>query len=187
MHGLTTITLTVGMLLVAGGFVWQLSRSFLHTCRPNELLVFSGRRVYIDAAGQERSFAVIGPGERYFHLPVVEKADRMDLGIIPLRVNLSRVESKCGNRISVHVAASVRVSSHPLRRHRAVERFLDKTPEEIGAVAHSLVEAALSEVVVLMTAEALRKDRLRFRQHFVEAARENFFQMGLALESVEVL
>jgi flotillin len=130
---------------------------------------------------------LIPPGERRFRLPLVERVDRMDLSIIPVRVEISRIESKCGNRISVHVEAAVRISPDTRLRHRAVEWFLGEPQEKISAAAHAHIEGALREVVPQLSARQLRGDRARFMHSFTAAAEEGFDRMGLLLEHIELL
>ena len=82
---------------------------------------------------------------------------------------------------------AVKISNDPQRVDNAIERFLGKSPAEIGTVAHGLIEGSLREVIPLMTAEDLRGDRPQFDMRFTKAAEDEFYQMGLQLDWLKLL
>lgn len=165
---------------------FMLARSFRITCGPNQILIFTGRREYIDTEGRSRSYEALSRGGRRFRLPLIERVDSLDLRSIAVSVQAARGPAKCGTRVTLCAAAVVKVSSDPGQLDAAVERLLGKTQAEIGELAHGIILGALCEIVPKMSAAELSEDRKAFDQHFLQATGDDFYRIGLTLDSVQL-
>src|SRR5687768_3660148 len=71
------ITFVIGVLVLIG-----IVKAFMYICRPNEILIFSGRKRRM-ADGESVGFRVV-TGGRAFRVPVLERVARMDMSLIPI-------------------------------------------------------------------------------------------------------
>lgn len=115
---------SVGLLI----FVWLL-RQFLFICRPNELLVVSGKG-HRTNTGETTTFTVVLSGA-HFRIPFLQTVDRMDLRLIPIELSMPKALSAGGIPLDIHAIANVKISSDPRFVYNAVERFLGLPRETI--------------------------------------------------------
>jgi flotillin len=157
---------------------------FIHICRPNEVLIFSGRRYQLPD-GSTVGYKVLHGGVGV-QIPVLEKVDRMDLTSIPIEINVTNAYSKGGIPLAVHAIANVKVSSDDRVIRNAIERFLGVDPQEIRRVAKESLEGHIRGVLARMTPEEVNEDRLKFAQELVEEAGEDFDRLGIMLDTLKV-
>lgn len=168
------------------GFVLTvfLAKQFLFVGRPNELLIFSGRRYQLQD-GTEVGYRVIHGGVAW-RVPMLEKVDRMELSEIPIELNVTNSYSKGGIPLQLHAIANVKVSSDRRVYNNAIERFLGRDPAEIRQVAKETLEGHLRGIIANMTPEEVNEDRLKFAQELVDEAGEDFDRLGLTLDTLKV-
>ncbi len=174
-------------LAIAFGFFVLIAivRSFLFIGRPNEVLIFSGgTRTMADGStvGSRLVF-----GGRAFRIPLIERVDRMDLGTMPLDLQVANAFSKGGIPLHVHAIANVKISSDPAIIMNAVERFLGRDPEEIRRVAKESLEGHLRGVLARLTPEEVNEDRLKFANALIDEAEDDLRKLGLQLDTLRVL
>lgn len=169
---------------IATVVVLAMVTSFIHICRPNEVLIFSGRR-YTLPDGSTVGYKVLHGGVGV-QIPVFEKVDRMDLTAIPIEIQVTNAYSKGGIPLAVHAIANVKVSSEERIIRNAIERFLGVDPNEIRRVAKESLEGHLRGVLARMTPEEVNEDRLKFAEELVEEAGDDFDRLGLALDTLKV-
>lgn len=165
-------------------FLIVLLRSFLYICRPNEVLIFSGR-THNTADGGTRGYRVI-VGGRAWRVPFVEKVDQMDLGLIPLDLHVQNAFSKGGIPLNVHAIANVKIASDPSAMMNAIERFLGRERDEIKRVAKESLEGHLRGVLARLTPEEVNEDRLKFAQTLLDEADDDLHKLGLQLDTLKV-
>ncbi|MBW1876799.1 MAG: flotillin family protein [Deltaproteobacteria bacterium] len=168
------------------GFIGALAavRSHLYICRPNEVLIFSGRQHTL-ADGTSVGYRV-SHGGWAFQVPYFETVDRMDLSTILLEIRVTNAYSKGGIPLDVNAIANVKVSSDERILGNAMERFLGRDPVEIKRVAKESLEGHLRGVLARMTPEEVNEDRLKFAEELVEEAGEDFDRLGLHLDTLKV-
>ena len=108
-----------GLVVLLGLFIAVLSR-LLVICKPNEIVIMSGRRHQL-ADGTTVGYKVLHGG-RGFRLPLLEQVNRMDMRLIPVQVEVQNAYSKGGIPLTVHAIANIKIASHPgltSQRHRA--------------------------------------------------------------------
>jgi flotillin len=175
----------MAVLIVVGVAVvtFILSR-FVVICRPNELLVISGRQHRL-ADGSIAGYKVLHGG-RGVRIPVLEEVSRMDTRLIPVMVEVQNAFSRGGIPLTVHAIANVKVTTNPLFVRNAIERCLTMTPRQIGSVAQQTLEGVLREVVAELTPEEVNEDRLKFAELLKKHAEDDLQKLGLDLDVLKI-
>src|SRR3954468_14238643 len=120
----------VGIVAACGVvFFLMIYRSLLRICRPNEILIFSGRK-HKTSDGRTVGYRVVfgGGGVR---MPVVETVDRMDVSLISVPIAVQGAYSEGGIPLNVHAIANIKVSTDRRFIGNAIERFLGMGRNEI--------------------------------------------------------
>lgn len=178
------VLLAAGGIIVAFGIIVLILRQFLFICRPNEILVFSGRR-HVLPDGTVSGYKILHGG-RGVRMPFLESVSRMDMRLFPVEVQVHNAYSKGGIPLSVHAIANVKIASSDTGVRNAVERFLGTSPEQIAIAAQQTLEGVLREVISQLTPEEVNEDRLKFADTLVDNARDDFDKLGLELDVLKV-
>lgn len=182
----SAMTVLILALLVVLGFaaiVWILTR-FLYVCRPNEILIFAGRKHTL-RDGSQVGYRILHGG-RAIRVPILETVARMDMRLIPVEVHVQGAYSSGGIPLNVHAIANVKLSSDPVLVRNAVERFLGTGMEQISMVAQQTLEGVLREVLAQLTPEEVNEDRLKFAETLIKNAKDDFDTLGLELDVLKV-
>lgn len=161
-----------------------LLRSHLFICRPNELLIVSGKKHRL-ASGEEVNFTVILAGS-HLRIPFLQKVDRMDLRLIPIELQVAKVLSNGGIPLDIHAIANVKVSSDPRYAYNAMERFLGQPREAIWQTAKQTLEGSLRDVISQLTPEQVNQDRIEFANQLVLSTSQVFNKLGLQLDTLKI-
>lgn len=158
-------------------------RYLLRICRPNEILIFSGRKHVVE--GRQVGYRVVFGG-RGVRIPIVETVDRMDVSLISVPIQVAGAYSEGGIPLNVHAIANIKISTD--RRHvgNAIERFLNRGRPEIAKVSKETLEGHLREVLATMTPEELNQDRLKFARQLEESAKADLEKLGLELDVLKI-
>ncbi len=172
-----------GVLLALFLFI-LIVRNFLFICKPNEILIFSGRQNKLPD-GRTQGFRVVfgGRGWRY---PVVETVEHMDISNISVAMTVTGAYSRGGIPLSVHAIANVKVSSDPNLVGNAIERFLGRSRGEIARVAKETLEGHLRGVLAEMSPEEVNEDRLAFAHKLSMEADPDLEKLGLDLDVLKI-
>ncbi len=181
---LTTSVCTFGSLGLGLLLLIILVRSFLHICRPNEVMIFSGR-THATADGGTRGYRVI-VGGRAWRMPFIERVDGMDLSLMPIDLHVANAFSKGGIPLNVHSIANVKISSDASVMMNAIERFLGRERDEIRRVAKESLEGHLRGVLAKLTPEEVNEDRLKFANTLLDEADDDLRKLGLQLDTLKV-
>src|SRR5688500_17668631 len=173
----------VGVVLLFGLIVLIFSQ-LLVICRPNEILVISGRRHKLPD-GSVVGYKVLHGG-RGFRVPLLEEVNRMDMRLIPVSVEVQNSYSKGGIPLTVHAIANVKLTSDQNLIRNSIERSLTMSASQIGAVAQQTLEGVLREVVAELTPEEVNEDRLKFAESLMKHAKDDFDKLGLELDVLKV-
>jgi flotillin len=169
---------------VAVVFLLMVYRSLLRICRPNEILIFSGRNHTLPD-GRTLGYRVVFGG-RGVRVPLVERVKRMDVSLISVPIAVAGAYSEGGIPLNVHAIANIKVSTDRRYVGNAIERFLDKDRNEIARVAKETLEGHLRGVLATMTPEELNQDRLKFSRHLEESAGPDLSKLGLELDVLKI-
>lgn len=170
--------------IVAFGLILLILRSFLFVCRPNEILVFSGRKHTLPD-GTKSGYKIIHGG-RGFRMPFLESVSRMDMRLFAVEVSVHNCYSRGGIPLSVQAVANMKIASSEAAVRNAVERFLGTRTELIAQAAQQTLEGVLREVISQLTPEEVNEDRLKFADQLVENARDDLEKLGLELDVLKV-
>lgn len=160
-------------------------KRLLYIARPNEALVFSGKR-HTTAEGQTLGYRIVMGGRRAFRIPILERVDRIDMRLIPTDVVVQNAYSKGNIPLQIHAIANVKVHSDPRYIGNAIERFLGRSVREVQQVAQQTLEGALREVLAQLTPEEVNEDRLKFAESLMGAAHDDLNKLGLQLDTLKV-
>jgi flotillin len=159
-------------------------RVLLRICRPNEILIFSGRK-HRTADGREVGYRVVFGG-RGVRVPVVETVDRMDVSLISVPIAVQGAYSEGGIPLTVHAIANIKVSTDRRFVGNAIERFLGKDRTEIARVVKETLEGHLRGVLATLTPEELNEDRLKFARQLESSAGPDLEKLGLELDVLKI-
>jgi flotillin len=179
----TALFVAVGTVIAFSVFI-AIVRQFLYICRPNEVLLFAGRKHRLPD-GSEVGYKVVRRGWA-LRTPLLETISRMDMRLLMVEVSVSNAYSRGGIPLSVHAIANVKLSSDPTHIRNAVERFLGMSPEQIADVARQTLEGVLREVLAQLTPEEVNEDRLKFAESLKANAQDDFDKLGLELDVLKV-
>lgn len=159
-------------------------KTFLIIGKPNEVLVFSGRKVAL-ADGNTVGFRVVRGG-RSFRIPLLEKVDSMDMTIMPIDIRIRGAYAKGNIPINVDAVANVKITNDDLLVHHAIERFLGKPRDQIRSVAKETLEGTLRGVLALMTPEEVNHDRQKLADNLKSEVADDLGQMGLSVDTFKI-
>jgi flotillin len=145
-----TVSLALTLVLVARCVV---------VAAPNELLLIVGRATR-DADGVSRGYRVVREG-RAVVLPLIERVERVDVSALALSGSLVGIYAREARPVNVRWTATVALSASPAHAHRAIERFLGLSRDEVSQVARGAIEGAIRGVVVGLSPVELRDEPLR--------------------------
>ena len=88
-----------------------LYRYLLRIGRPNEILIFSGRK-HKAADGSTLGYRVVFGG-RGMRIPIVESVHEMDVSLIAVPMQVQGAYSEGGIPLNVHAIANIKISTDP--------------------------------------------------------------------------
>ena len=159
-------------------------QSCLCICKPNEVVVLSGRKRK-NKSGQELGYRVISGG-RGIRIPILETIKRIDVTTMPVPVKVTNAYSKGGTPLDIQAIANVKISSNPKVVGNAIERFLDQDRSEIIRVARETLEGNLRGVVATLTPEELNENRLQFSQRIASDVSRDLTKLGLQIDTLKI-
>ena len=176
----------------------MLVKNFLHIARPNEALIFTGRRRVRDGVDLG-PLVILGRGQenqapehhgcgrgRAWRMPLIERVDHLDMSAMSIDVAVNNAYSSGNIPLRIHAIANVKISSDPRLIRNAIERFLGQSATEIQMVARQTLEGALREVLAQMTPEAVNEDRLAFADNLIRSAKDDLDKLGLQLDTLKI-
>ena len=173
----------VGAVMALAFLAFVISK-ILQICKPNEILVISGRSHRL-ADGSEVGYKVLHGG-RGVRIPLLETVDRMDTRLIPVMVEVNNAYSKGGIPLTVHAIANVKITSNQGYVRNAIVRLLSMSQRQIAVIAQQTLEGVLREVVAELTPEEVNEDRLKFAGTLAKFAKDDFDKLGLELDVLKV-
>ncbi|MFW5926017.1 MAG: flotillin family protein [Myxococcota bacterium] len=176
----SAVGIAVALLLLIG-----ILKQLLYIARPNEALVFSGKR-YRSAEGHTLGYRIVRGGRRGFRIPILERVDRIDMRLIPSDIVVQNAYSRGNIPLQIHAIANVKVHADERFIGNAIERFLGRSVDEVKLVAQQTLEGALREVLAQLTPEEVNEDRLKFAQILMEGADDDLNKLGLQLDTLKI-
>lgn len=165
--------------------ILSIIKNFLYICPPNQVLIFSGGSRERMPDGSWRGFRPVFSG-RAWRKPFVEKVSRMSLNIMEVPIHVRGAYSKGGIPLAVEAIANVKISSNLALIGNAIERFLDRDPEEIRRVAKETLEGHLRGVLAKLTPEEVNEDRLKFADELSRESEDDLSKLGIHLDTLKI-
>lgn len=162
------------------GFV----KSFLVIGRPNELLIFSGRKYQLDD-GSTVGWRIIAGG-RSIRLPIIERVDRMDLTVMPIDIKIRGAYAKGNIPVNVDAVAIAKITLTRPYVHHAIERFLGTAQTEIRQVAKETLEGTLRGVLAQLTPEEINHDRQKLSETLRTEVADDLGKLGLEVDTFKI-
>jgi flotillin len=174
------VAIAIGVLLV----LMVIYRYLLRICRPNEILIFSGRK-HTTSDGRAVGYRVVFGG-RGVRVPIVETVHQMDVSLISVPIAVQGAYSEGGIPLNVHAIANIKVSTDRRYVGNAIERFLGKDRAEIARVVKETLEGHLRGVLATLTPEELNEDRLKFARQLEASSGPDLEKLGLELDVLKI-
>ncbi len=167
----STLTIVVGVVMVISFFcftIWASTR--YKRVGPDQALI-----VY----GQRGTKVVTGGGT--FVWPYVMEAKSLDLR--PHLIEVTATESPDGEDVSATITGQVRIPSEEAWVTRAATSLIDKTPEEIQALAGEMVEGKLRTTLRATGKDAAVQNPDQVAASVQQTVEDELAQLGLQLLS----
>ena len=177
----------IAAILFAGavlGFI-QFARLFLFIARPNEALIFSGG-THAAEDGSKVGYRLVKNGQRAFRWPIIETVSALDMTVLPIDVVVENAYSRGNIPLQIHAVANVKIHSDAKWLRNAVERFLNKSKNDVQMVAKQTLEGALREVLAQLTPEEVNEDRLKFAEKLIHSVEDDLQKLGLQLDTLKI-
>lgn len=174
----------IGAGVLAFAFI-QFMRNFLYIARPNEALVFSGKRSRTEEGG-ELGYSIVKSGHRGIRWPFIHTVNRLDMTMQSIDLVVQNAYSRGNIALEIHAIANVKIHGDERWLRNAVERFLNRSRNEIEIVAKQTLEGAVREVVAQLTPEEVNQDRLKFAEKLIHAAEDDMQKLGLQLDVLKI-
>ncbi len=173
----------VGTLMLLGVVIF-IVKNLLFICRPDEILIFSGRDHTLPD-GRTVGYRIVHGG-RAVRIPILEKVDRLDASLMSVPMTVQGAYSKGGIPLSVQAVANVKISTDPRFVGNAAQKLLGLSRPEIVAQARDLLEGHLRQVLATMTPEEVNEDRLKFANILQEETERDLQSLGLQLDTLNI-
>jgi flotillin len=161
-------------------------KSNVIVCNPNELVIISGRKRK-GPDNQDIGYRVIRGG-RGFKLPFIESVRRLALTTRTIKVNLGKVLCKGMIPLEIEGKANIKLAGrNEDGLDNAIERFLGKSEDVIDKTAQQVIEGNLRGVLAGATPEEANIKRIELIKSVVANSREELFQLGIVLDSFQIL
>lgn len=181
---LKSVGIWSGSILVGMFLLIMFVKSFLKIGRPNELLIFSGRK-HKSADGSEVGWRYIAGG-RSIRWPIIERVDRMDLTTMPIDIRIRAAYAKGNIPINVDAVANAKITLDEPDVHHAIERFLGKSQQEIQQVAKETLEGTLRGVIAQLTPEEINHDRQKLSEVMRQEVADDLGRLGLQVDTFKI-
>jgi len=155
-------------------------------CNPNELAIISGRQRK-GPDGTKIGYRVLRGG-RGFKWPIIESVKRLPLTTRTIKINLNKV--LCSGMIPIDIEGRANIKLAGLVEkglNNAIERFLGKSEDIIDKTAMQIIEGNLRGILAGFTPEEANVNRIDYVKSTVEASREELAQLGIVLDSFQIL
>jgi flotillin len=183
-----TIPLLIALVALAIFIAFIVYFRLLENCTPNQVMIFYGRERRVpDGAGGTRSVGYrLVQGGRSMRKPLVERVTRMDLTNMIIDIRVAGAYSKGGIPLNVEGVANVKIASSEPIIGNAIERFLDRSRDEIMKVARETLEGNLRGVLATLTPEEVNNDRVKFAESLLHEADNDLKALGLELDTLKI-
>ena len=160
------------------------AKALLIIVPPNMVAVITGRKRAL-TDGTNVGYRVVRGG-RTFRIPLLERAQWMQLNTIPLTISVRNAIAKGGIPIDVQAVANVKIASMPEEVfNNAVERILG-SEKQVAELAQETLAANLRGVLSTLTPEEANEDRVKFETELMKEVTRDLQKLGLQLDMLKI-
>lgn len=171
-------------------FLLLLFKASWRVAEPNEALIISGRNKGAGVSGAQAAdesmrFRIV-TGQGTLVIPGIETVRKLDLNLI--ETNLT-IKCRTKQAIDVNIEGSVifKIGDTYSEIANAARRFLGKDPAYMLGQVHSIFAGHLRAIVGNMTMEELLSDRDKLRDEVRAASSTEMSNLGLKIDSMQLL
>ncbi len=170
---------TIGILIA---FVLFLMVSCFQKCGPNEAMIVSG----FGATREGRPFKIF-VGDGTVILPLIQQRATLSLETMTIDVvSQAPMITKSGVPIFVEGVAQIKVQNNLEAIATAAQQFLNKSQDEIAAIAHQTLIGHLRAILGTMQVEELIQNFERFSSLVQEVSGADLAHMGMEIVSFTI-
>ena len=160
------------------------AKALLIIVPPNMVAVITGRKRML-TDGTSVGYRVVRGG-RTFRIPLLERAQWMQLNTIPLTISVRNAIARGGIPIDVQAVANVKIASMPEEVfNNAVERILG-SEKQVAELAQETLAANLRGVLSTLTPEEANEDRVKFETELMKEVTRDLQKLGLQLDMLKI-
>jgi flotillin len=179
----------IGILIVVGIIAFMLFIVFIKAnliiCKPNEVMIISGRRHKLPD-GNEIGYRIL-KGGRGFKIPIIETVNRLPLTAIPIEITISKALCKGIIPINIDGRANIKIAgTEKDGLNNAIERFLGKNLNEVALIAKQAIEGSLRGVLATVSPEEANSERTKLAERVVAETRNDLQNLGIVLDYFKI-
>jgi len=153
----------------------------IHTCGPNEVLIFSGRK-----NRKTGKHYRIRKGGWAMRVPLLEAVDQLDLTNMNIEVEIGNAFSRGGVPLKINGIANVKIAGESPGLDNALQRLLGKPRQLVMRIAKETLEGFLRGVLASLSPEEANEDTQAFERELRKQAGEGFDRLGLTLDNLKI-
>ncbi len=151
---------------------------------PNRAAVFYGRRSR-GAKGALLGARILSGGGK-IRVPILEEVAWLDLGSVPIDLDVKDIPNINGVPVSVKGVATIKIRSDESGLAAAAERFLFKPQTEVKQIVFENLLGHLRAIIGRMQIEELIRERQRFNEEVLKEAGEDLARMGIQVDALKI-
>lgn len=167
------------LLFVANGLLLKV----VEVAGPGWRLIVSGRPRRLPD-GTTVPYRVTGG--RVVRVPLLERAERLDVRPRPIRGRVTGAFARTGERIDLELVATIRLAGSEPLIHRAIERFLGQDRSAVAAVALQTIEGCARGAVSALTADEVRDRTRLLAEKVLDEAAHRLAELGIEIDALEL-
>lgn len=164
---------------VVGFAIVRFIMSCWKTVPPNMVAVVYGRR-----HGGKGYKIVKGGG--FLRIPILEQVAYLPLNVLQIPIEVTKAPDQKGVRIDVKAMANVKIESADEALSLAIERFLNRSEDQIKGIAKENLEGNLRSLVGTLQVEELIRDRAKFQGAVLQEAAQDMAKLGLKIDLLNI-
>lgn len=125
-------------------------------------------------------------GRATLRIPFFERIDKLPLELIPVDIKVVGVPSQDFININADAAANIQISKEPALISRAIQNFLNLSPQDIRNIARETLESNTREIIGQMPLKSFVNKKDEFSKKVQENVVEDMKQMGLVIVNFNV-
>lgn len=125
-------------------------------------------------------------GRATLRIPFFERIDKLPLELIPVDIKVVGVPSQDFININADAAANIQISKEPELISRAIQNFLNLSPQDIRNIARETLESNTREIIGQMPLKSFVNKKDEFSKKVQENVVEDMKQMGLVIVNFNV-